>query len=201
MNIQDFSVDGNSLFCLTPESKIRQFIVNLVKHIYFEEFCLLMIIINSLILILDDATIKDPYCKNGLKLMSEACSVYFILELALRISAMGFYFTAVKTPKHEVTNKPLPRRFMQDPFNVVDFFLCSTLFVTLFLDVGGGSEYDVYRKGLTTLKAFKALRPIRIAKSPFLRDTAESLVSAVSPLCDAAMINFFFIYIFSILGL
>jgi hypothetical protein len=61
---------------------------------------------------------------------------------------------------------------MHDPFNVIDFCLCFVLTATLFLDIGEGVEYANYRKGITTLKAFKALRPIRLAKSPFLRDTA-----------------------------
>jgi hypothetical protein len=140
MNIQDFIVDGKSMFIFTPESKIRHFMVKLVKNIYFEEFCLIIIIMNSLLLILDDAELNDPFNKKGMELMAEACSTYFILELAIRITAMGFYFTKIKTPKYDLSKKkPLNRRFMQDPFNVVDFFLCVTLSVTLFLDFGEGA--------------------------------------------------------------
>ena len=53
---------------------------------------------------------------------------------------------------------------------------------------------------MTVLKSLKAIRPLRLAKSSFLRDTAESLVNSIGPLCNASLIDFFFVYVFGILG-
>lgn len=83
--------------------------VKLVKNQYFEEFCLLTIILNSLLLILDDVLVTDNYSKKGMELMAEACSIYFCIEISLRVIAMGFIFTTEKVIPNE---KGLPRRFM-----------------------------------------------------------------------------------------
>jgi hypothetical protein len=164
---------------------------------------MLIIILNSILLILDDPTLKDPYSKVTITWMSEACSLYFIVELALRIISMGFVFYTTKRETHTCKKKEtnLVRRYMHCPFNCIDFFLVIVLIITLTLDIGPGADYDVYRRAVTTMKALKVLRPIRLAKSSFLKDTAQSLISAVKPLMDAGLINIFFIYVFAILGL
>jgi hypothetical protein len=46
----------------------------------------------------------------------------------------------------------------------------------------------------------KALRPLRLAKSPALRDTGASLIASIPSLFNSALINLFFLYIFGIIG-
>jgi hypothetical protein len=52
----------------------------------------------------------------------------------------------------------------------------------------------------TAIKAMKALRPLRLAKTPALRDTGASLLASIPSLFNSALINVFFIYIFGIIG-
>ena len=58
----------------------------------------------------------------------------------------------------------------------------------------------IFASIIPAIRAFKALRPLRLARSPTLKDTVSSLMGAMPSLANAASINVLFIYIFSILG-
>lgn len=50
------------------------------------------------------------------------------------------------------------------------------------------------------MKVFRAFRPLRLVKSKEMRDTVESLISAIPNMSNAMLINFLCLYVYSILG-
>ena len=52
----------------------------------------------------------------------------------------------------------------------------------------------------SAIKALKAFRPLRLAKSPVLRDTGSSLIASIEDLTYTIAVDGLFIYVYGILG-
>jgi len=96
---------------------------------------------------------------------------------------------------------------MRDPFNCFDFILVLTIFLQYALEIiaqlshsGESKTITNARSVVTVAKVFRTLRPLRLLKSLGMRNTVECLIAAIPNMMNALMINFLFIYIFSILG-
>ena len=162
----------------------------LVKHSYYEAVNQHTIIINSIVLMLADPSLDDHYGKRVIESLNIWCSVIFIIEVVLKVIAMGLFKS-----KHSYLKS--------DGFNVFDFILASAIITSLIFEgIYSGDKEEMLRYNglITAIKALKAIRPLRLARSPALRDTVSSVFGAIPSLGNAAMINFLFIYIFSILG-
>jgi hypothetical protein len=147
---------------------------------------------NTVILIIDEPRLKEPYTKALVDLINYSLVWYYIFEVIIRIFAQGFCGGK--------------GAFMKDHFNVFDFFLVIAMTTMLIIEnytqIGSNLAGDGQRiKQFTAAaKGLKMLRPLRLARTPALRDTLGSLVSSIPNLLAAWIINILFIYVFAILG-
>ena len=188
-------VEGNSLYCFSNKGWFRQLNIEIVRHAYFEQFTLTLILLYSVLLMIDsEVAEKDKYGKACVDSISNVISLSFIIEIFIRVTASGFAMN-----QHS---------YMRDPFNCFDFVLVITIFLQYGLEIiafvnhatKSSKTLNNARHIVTVAKVFRTLRPLRLLKSLGMRNTVECLIAAIPNMANALMINFLFLYIFSILG-
>jgi len=188
-NSPTFPIEGYSLCCFSPTNKFRVICANIVRNTYFELLTLLIVIFNTLILILDEPSLNEPYTKQVIDSVNFVVLWWYIFEVLIRILAQGFTGGS--------------GAFLRDTFNVFDFILVILISTIMILEYQGWNftgDATRMKQFTTTAKAMKMLRPLRLARTPALRDTLGSLISAMPNLINAWAINILFIYIFGLLG-
>lgn len=87
---------NTSLFCLNPKHPLRATCIQIVGHRHFDNIIMALILLNCVFLCLFDPLDKDE--NSSLNKMLEFASllfgICFLIEMILKIIAMGFY-----TPK------------------------------------------------------------------------------------------------------
>ncbi|ESN92149.1 hypothetical protein HELRODRAFT_119050, partial [Helobdella robusta] len=151
----------------------------------FEYMVLLTIIANCVVLAMEEHLPDND--KTPLTLELEKTEVIFLaifcLEAGFKIIALGFVM-------HEDS-------YLRSGWNVMDFIVVVTGFITLFASRGGSSGFD-----LRTLRAVRVLRPLKLVSGvPSLQVVLKSILKAMAPLLQIALLVFFAILIFAIIGL
>jgi hypothetical protein len=93
-DIQEVSIiQGRSLFLLSDDSIIRKTLHKLITHNYYDWFIILIIVINSIQLALDNPLV-DPDSKYALSLyyIDFVSTIIFIVEAAFKALTYGLYF-------------------------------------------------------------------------------------------------------------
>ena len=104
-------------FCCDPTKWLRRTIIKLVTHEYFELFSMLLVSINSILLALEEPRTHDLYFTKTKQTFSDMIAVFLIVEVILRIISQGFYSCSHSNS------------YMNDGFNVLDFFLAGSVIV------------------------------------------------------------------------
>lgn len=144
----------------------------------FEFATLLVILLNSVMLALDDpTTVKQSSFQDAMDITFLAL---YTLEAVFKILGMGFLF-----------NKGA---YMRDLWNVLDFTVIVTAFIPYFVENGGVD--------LSSLRSLRVLRPLRtISSVKALRSIMMTLFMSFSELSNALIILGFSYTIFAIVGL
>jgi voltage-dependent calcium channel N type alpha-1B len=86
--------------------------------------------------------------------------------------------------------------YLRSVWNIMDFTVVVTGFVTIFVS-SEGSGFD-----LRTLRAVRVLRPLKLVSGiPSLQVVLHSIIKAMAPLLQIALLILFAIVIFAIIGL
>ena len=150
---------------------------------WFDVAITIAIILNSIMLASTDYQIRlEPEYESDWTPIQEQIdlgfSVVFIVEAAVKITAMGFAF-------HKLS-------YLREPWNCLDFFIVCVSIVGL-LPIEGGAD------SLKALRTFRILRPLRsINKMPAMRKQIQSMLGAIPGL---GRVFFFIIFIFSIFAI
>jgi hypothetical protein len=171
---------GKILFLFDENNAFRLFCARVVAHPWFDQTILILIIISSLFLALDDP-LKDPESTLAafLHVSDIIMTILFTFEMLFKIFAIGFAFH--------------PRSYLQNNWNRLDFVVVCISVVTL-IGVEG-------LKALRTLRALRALRPLRVVKrAPGLRIVVNAMFSAIPDVLNVMAVCSLFFLIFSILG-
>ena len=173
--------------CLKQRKKFNNILVNarywsllLVGNQYFDNFSLLVIITNTILIL-----ISDPRDNDSLANTSDSYFLYFYtLEAILKIIAYGFIGTEFA--------------YLKDPWNILDFFVVFVGWISFILErVMNGTKIS----GLAGLRAFRILRPLKTVKSvKGLKKLVIALLASISHLGEIFIVLFFFFLIFSIAG-
>ena len=155
----------------------------LVAHKYFENFMVAMIILSSLMLALDspEKVHPDSEFKRVLNALDVAFVVVFIVEATLKIAALG-------------------AGYFRDSWNVFDFIIVVIGFVSSIIELAAlsGRGSTVAR----ALRAFRALRPMRVAaRNEGMKVVISALFRAIPSIANVALVCALFYLIFGILGL
>ncbi|CAF3020652.1 unnamed protein product [Rotaria sp. Silwood2] len=177
------SSSQRSLFIFSKNNWIRKRANAVIEWNPFEYMVLLTIIANCIVLALEEHLPRDD--KTTLARSLEKTEIYFIgifcFEAALKIIALGFVL-------HE-------RSYLRSLWNVMDFIVVVTGLATI--SIKKDSSFD-----LRTLRAVRVLRPLKLVSGiPSLQVVLKSILKAMAPLFQIALLVLFAIIIFAIIGL
>jgi hypothetical protein len=119
----------------------------------------------------------------------------YTVEMLFKIIGLGF-----------VTG---PHPYMCDPWNILDFIIVMSAYLTIFQDLLPKEEVAVQTYGeeeeaglsMSSLRAFRVLRPLRAVTSiPGLKILVSSVLTALPLLKDTIIVLMFFFLIFAIGG-
>ncbi|PAA86585.1 hypothetical protein BOX15_Mlig012532g2 [Macrostomum lignano] len=174
---------GRSLCIFSEENVIRKYAKIIIEWGPFEYMVLLTIIANCVVLGAEEHLPKQDKTPLSIKLdMTERYFLgIFCVEALLKIVALGFIM-------HRGA-------YLRSIWNIMDFVVVVTGFVTLF--ASNQSSFD-----LRTLRAVRVLRPLKLVSGiPSLQVVLKSIIRAMAPLLQIALLVLFAILIFAIIGL
>ena len=173
--------------CLKCRKKINTLLIKtrfwcllIVDNQIFDNFSLLVIIANTIIIL-----ISDPLENNNLANRSDAYFLYFYtFECILKIITYGFACTE--------------NAYLKDYWNCLDFFVVFVGWISFILErVMNGTKIS----GLAGLRAFRILRPLKTVKSvKGLRKLVIALLASISHLSETTIVLFAFFFLFAIAG-
>ncbi|CAF3063576.1 unnamed protein product, partial [Rotaria sp. Silwood2] len=172
-----------SLFIFSKTNWIRKRANAVIEWNPFEYMVLLTIIANCIVLALEEHLPHEDKTKVARSL--EKTEIYFLgifcFEAALKIIALGFML-------HRSS-------YLRSPWNVMDFIVVVTGLATV--SIKKDSSFD-----LRTLRAVRVLRPLKLVSGiPSLQVVLKSILKAMAPLFQIALLVLFAIVIFAIIGL
>jgi Ion transport protein len=159
----------------------------IITHPAFETGSIMLIIINSLFLALEDPTLTvqayylDLVTSKHL-LQSETIFLYiYTVEMVIKILALGFALNRGS--------------YIRDPWNVLDF----TIVVSGYLPVIIGSNSSINLNGLRSLRVLRPLKTVTAIKK--LRSLILTIFNAIPYLLEIMVVLLFVFLIFAIAGL
>ncbi|CAF3656370.1 unnamed protein product, partial [Adineta steineri] len=172
-----------SLFIFSKNNWIRKRANDVIEWNPFEYMVLLTIIANCIVLALEEHLPNED--KTTLARSLEKTEIYFIgifcFESALKIIALGFCL-------HRGS-------YLRSPWNAMDFVVVVTGLATI--SIKKNSSFN-----LRTLRAVRVLRPLKLVSGiPSLQVVLKSILKAMAPLFQIALLVLFAIIIFAIIGL
>eukprot|EP00752_Nemacystus_decipiens_P001936 g1865.t1 len=171
-----------ALCCLSANHPLRRGCLAIIRNAWFDRFIMLLIVISSVELAVDNPLLDpDSTTSRALEVAELVITVLFTAEFLLKVFASGFLF--------------IPRAYLRDPWNVLDFVVVVISISQLFVTDGSGSAK------LGSLRALRVLRPLRIInRLPGLKLVLEVLVHSVPGVLNVAAVCFMFFIIFAILS-
>ncbi|XP_077337609.1 voltage-dependent L-type calcium channel subunit alpha-1S isoform X2 [Lithobates pipiens] len=184
-----------ALFCLGLQNPFRKFCINIVEWKPFEMIILLTIFANCVALaIFLPMPEEDTNSTNSVLEKVEYIFLFiFTIESFLKIVAYGFILHT--------------DAYLRNGWNILDFTIVSVGVFSVVLEQisklqglpapGKSSGFNV-----KALRAFRVLRPLRLVSGvPSLQVVLNSIIKAMVPLLHIALLVFFMIIIYAIVGL
>ena len=151
-------------------------IIRIVFHRWFENFILLTIIANSVVL-----TIEDPSLDANqpiITLLDNCFLIIFSIEMILKIIAMGFVMQ--------------PYSYLRDPWNILDF-----LVVVLGWMAKGLAEWNI-----SAIRVIRILRPLRTLNNlQGMRGLVLTILNSLPSMINILVLFIFTMIIFGTIGL
>uniref|UniRef100_A0A671PJU7 Voltage-dependent L-type calcium channel subunit alpha n=1 Tax=Sinocyclocheilus anshuiensis TaxID=1608454 RepID=A0A671PJU7_9TELE len=174
-----------SLFFFTLKNPFRKTCINIVEWKPFEIIILLTIFANCVALAVFLPMPEEDINNTNLTLESleYIFLVIFTLECFLKIVAYGLLF-------HEGA-------YLRNCWNILDFVIVvnNTIKAGVPKEKGGGFD-------MKALRAFRVLRPLRLVSGvPSLQVVMSSILKSMLPLFHIALLVFFMVTIYAIMGL
>ncbi|KAJ8260254.1 hypothetical protein GJAV_G00178840 [Gymnothorax javanicus] len=188
---------ARSLLFLTLSNPFRRACISIVEWKPFEIIILLTIFANcvALAVFLPMPEEDTNNTNTNLESLEYIFLIIFTMECFLKIVAYGFLFHA--------------DAYLRNCWNILDFVIVFMGLFTIVLDFINhisGVEAPVGEKGggfdMKALRAFRVLRPLRLVSGvPSLQVVMNSILKAMLPLFHIALLVFFMVTIYAIVGL
>ena len=173
--------DRRALFFLDFKNKFRIQLVDFTSSPLFENFIILLIFANSIILAIYDYEDRDNLTPFNQKLetIGEVFTIAFAIEMCLKILAQGM-----------IIHK---QAYLRDAWNWLDFVVV----ITGIMEMSQISWFKV-----RALRTLRVLRPLRSIKAfPTMRRLVSSLVGSINALLNAVVFMLFVFILFGILAI
>ena len=173
--------DRRALFFLHFKNKVRIELVAFTSSNLFENFIILLIFANTIILAIYDYEDRDNLTPHNQKLeiIGEIFTIAFAVEMCLKIFAQGMIIH---------TNA-----YLRDAWNWLDFVVVVTGIMEM-------SQIQWFK--VRALRTLRVLRPLRSIKAfPTMRKLVSSLVGSVNALLNAVVFMLFVFVLFGILAI
>ena len=173
--------------CLEERKKVNKALVYaryfcrfFIDNWIFDNFSLLIIVFNTILIL-----ISDPTDSNNIGNISDKYFLYFYtVEAILKI--ISFRFISAEDA------------YIRDYWNILDFFVVIVGWISFVLERAmNGTKIS----GLAGLRAFRILRPLKTVKRfKGLKKLVTALLASIGHLGETSIILFFFFLIFAIAG-
>lgn len=162
---------------------LRQYVRKIVEHRYFDQCILILIIISSGTLALEDKHLNDrPTLKRTLDVLDTIFTIIFSLEMIFKWLAFGM------------------RRYFGNIWSWLDFVIVLVSFVNLMASIFGSGKIQAL-KTMRTLRAMRGLRPLRaLQRFQGMRVVVNALIQAIPSIFNVLLVCLIFWLIFSIMG-
>nr|XP_006819159.1 PREDICTED: voltage-dependent P/Q-type calcium channel subunit alpha-1A-like [Saccoglossus kowalevskii] len=172
-----------SLFIFSEDNFIRKYAKKITDWPPFEYLILLTITANCVVLALEDHLPNED--KTPLAIGLTETEVYFVgifcFECLIKIIAQGFILH--------------PGSYLRNGWNIMDFIVVISGVLAKPGAAGSGPD-------LRTLRAVRVLRPLKLVSGiPSLQVVLKSILKAMAPLLQIALLIVFMILIFAITGM
>eukprot|EP00347_Sterkiella_histriomuscorum_P013361 403365010 len=175
----DLYLDGKSLYLLSIQSKFRQFIFDVVTNSKFDYFIIIVILISSVQLALENP-LNDPngQLQFALNQIDVITTSVFSLESFLKILAFGLI----------INGRP---SYLRNPWNMLDFIIIIFSIISLTPLVGN----------IQVIKVLRVTRPLRlISRNKGLKVAVKALAKAIPSIANVTIITLLFFLIFGIIA-
>eukprot|EP00756_Hemistasia_phaeocysticola_P000644 Hpha_TRINITY_DN10472_c0_g2::TRINITY_DN10472_c0_g2_i1::g.193251::m.193251/K04857/CACNA1S; voltage-dependent calcium channel L type alpha-1S len=156
-----------------------------LESVLFERFLLVIILLNCLVLAMEDPL--DVDCLSSRCKFTRASdyvfTVFFTLECIVKIVGLTF--------------QSRPDAYIRDRWNALDFLIVVSGDAAFVLDV----VFGVQGAGLTALRAFRVLRPLKTIQTfPSVRLLVQSILASLPNLMDVLVLYTFFVLTMGIIA-
>ncbi|EGR31607.1 hypothetical protein IMG5_106200 [Ichthyophthirius multifiliis] len=164
---------------------LRRLIKNIVLSKHFDNFIMLCVVINTIVLTLDGVLSEQ-----GEKILNQfnfSFTIIFTIDMCLKLLGEGIL------------------EYISDRMNIFDaIIVCLSLIELLMLNgevVGGSSKFTAF-KSIRILRVFRVLRVARLVRSlQFMKIMMAAIASNISSFIYILLLLFLFIFIYSLLGM
>jgi hypothetical protein len=168
-------LESSSLFIFSGDNAFRILLYNIIHSKVFEGFVILVILMNSVVLALDDPTTDtQEKWQDGFELFF---LVAFSFEAFLKILVFGF-----------ILHKGA---YLRNPWNILDFIVVVLSYLPFIVDIGNYSA----------IRSLRVLRPLRSMNAiPPLKVIVEGLFHSVKGLVNVMLLMGIVFLVFGIFG-
>jgi len=161
----------------------RKSVRKIVEHRYFDQCILVLIVISSGTLALEDKHLNErPTLKRTLDVLDTVFTIVFSLEMILKWLAFGM------------------RRYFGNIWSWLDFVIVLVSLVNLMASIFGSGKIQAL-KTMRTLRAMRGLRPLRaLQRFQGMRVVVNALIQAIPSIFNVLLVCLIFWLIFSIMG-
>lgn len=161
----------------------RQYVRKIVEHKYFDQCILVLIVISSGTLALEDKHLSErPNLKRTLDVLDTIFTIIFSLEMIFKWLAFGI------------------RRYFGNIWSWLDSVIVLVSFINLMASIFGSGKIQAL-KTMRTLRAMRGLRPLRaLQRFQGMRVVVNALIQAIPSIFNVLLVCLIFWLIFSIMG-
>ena len=174
-----YNISENPLFVVPARGRLRKFCVGIIDHRHFDTVILVLVIVNCLVEILEEPSVKDMDWASSLRFWSEIVFLSaFAMEAMLKICALGFVL-------HR-------RSYLRSYWNCLDFAILVMSFAVIASKQGGS---------FSVLRLVRAIRPLRaLRRTSGVKILILAITKALPVIVDVLALLLVITFMFAVLG-
>jgi len=183
-NLKNIRLEGKSLFVFSENSRVRNFLKDVMTHPYFDSAIYGVIGLSSVLLLLDEPY-QESYHKAVIELCHKLVLVIFALESLIKVIVFGFLLGK--------------NSYLRNPWNILDFLIVLISVADWVISVSLDSNINL--SFIRAFRALRALRPLRvISRNERMKMVVNCVLKAMPLVFNVMLISLLFYLIFGILG-